>query len=84
MDKLSLFLRTLDCSYGIHNVCYDGNIVSFTVRMSNIDLYKHILVKFGLQNDVTDTWSYQDCTNIISVNINRLLIDDVVDNMLSA
>ena len=84
MEKLQLFLQTLDCSYGIKNVCYDGNVVTFTVFISPQDLYKYILVKFGLQDDATVTWSYDYMKTVISVNINRLLIDDVINDMLSA
>ena len=86
MEKLQLFLQTLDCSYGIKNVCYDGNVVTFTVFISPQDLYENILVKFGLQDDVTVTvtWSYDYMKTVISVNINRLLIDDVINDMLSA
>ena len=83
MDKISLLLQTLDCSYRINNVCYDKNIVSFTTYISHIDLYKHILVKFGLQDDVVEKWHHEYERTVIYVNINRLLVDEQFDMLLA-
>lgn len=84
MDKLSLLLQTLDCSYGIEHVCYDNNIVSFTVYALPEDLYKHILAKFGLQDDIVEKWCHHDARIVVYVNINRLLVDEQFEGFLSA
>lgn len=86
MTKLSLFIQTLNCSAAIESLVPAGNAVSFTVTVHHLpeDFYQHILVKFGLQGDVIGRYSYDSDTTVILVDISRLLIDEAINDMLSA